>query len=103
MNAMYEKAKTSRYPARKTAKPVNFYLAAPKAKSVCLAGDFNDWNPGSHLMQRRSDGWWHVQVPLTHGHHQYYFVVDGKVTLDEQAAGVASNERGEMVSLIAVS
>ena len=103
MNTTYEKPKASRYSAAKTAKPVNFYLAAPKAKSVCLAGDFNDWNPCSHPMQRRRDGWWYLQVPLAHGHHQYYFVVDGQPTLDEQATGVASNERDEAVSLIAVS
>jgi hypothetical protein len=49
------------------------------------------------------DGWWFIQVPLTHGHHQYRFVVDGKPMLDPHAAGVARNERNEEVSLVAVS
>ena len=88
MNTTYEKRNTNRYSARQMAKPVNFYLAAPKAKSVCLAGDFNEWNPGSHEMQRRSNGWWHLQVQLTHGHHQYYFMVDGKPTELPPTSGV---------------
>ena len=103
MNTTYEKTKTTRYSARQIVKPVNFYLTAPDAKTVCLAGDFNDWNPNAHPMQRRADGWWYLQVELVHGHHQYYFLVDGKPTLDDQAAGVATNERGEAVSLVAVS
>jgi hypothetical protein len=49
------------------------------------------------------DGWWFIQVPLTHGHHQYRFVADGKPMLDPHAAGVARNERNEEVSLVAAS
>jgi 1,4-alpha-glucan branching enzyme len=103
MNTTQENLKTSRYSARHRAKPVNFYLAAPQAKSVSLAGDFNEWNPHSHPLQRRSDGWWYLQAALTHGHHQYYFVVDGRATLDKRASGTATNQRGEPVSLVAVS
>lgn len=54
-------------------------------------------------MRRRVDGWWHVQVFLCHGHHQYRFLVDGKPELDPTATGVDRDERGEHVSLIAVS
>ncbi len=91
------------YSAREMAKPVNFYCAAPRAKSVNLAGDFNDWDSSSLPMKRRVDGWWFLQVPLTHGHHQYRFLVDGKPMLDPHATGVVHNERNEEVSLVAVS
>jgi 1,4-alpha-glucan branching enzyme len=91
------------YSARNSAKPVNFYCLAPQAKSVCLVGDFNHWNPTSHPMEQRVDGWWFLQVPLSHGHHQYRFLVDGKPVLDPRATGVALNELQEEVSLLAVS
>ena len=91
------------YSAKNMTKPVNFYCAAPGAKSVSLVGDFNDWDPTSAPMRQQVDGWWFLQVPLTHGHHQYRFLVDGKSMLDPRAAGIAHNERNEEVSLVAVS
>ena len=33
-----------------------FRVWAPRAKSVSVVGDFNDWNPTSHYMQRMIDG-----------------------------------------------
>ncbi len=84
-------------------KPIEFFCAAPEAEAVFLMGDFNDWNPMSLPMQRRSDGWWFVQVRLTHGHHHYLFVVDGTPTLDPHAVGAVKIHRYAQVSLIAVS
>lgn len=89
------------YSAKNSRKPVNFYCAAPRAKSVELAGDFNHWRPLP--MQRSVDGWWFTQIQLCHGHHQYRFLVDGKPMLDPHATGVARDEHDEQVSLIAVS
>lgn len=103
MNALRENPARGRYSARNLAKPVNFYCAAPKAGSVNLVGDFNGWDPSSLPMERRLDGWWFLQVPLTHGHHLYRFLVDGKPTLDPQSAGVAHNDINEEVSVLAVS
>src|SRR2546425_12616166 len=85
MNTVLERSTSSPYSARNMAKPVNFYYAKPDARSVNLVGDFNDWNPNSLPMQRRVGGWWFFQVPLTHGHHHYLFVVGGPPTLHPQA------------------
>ena len=92
-----------RYSAKKMAKPVNFICTAPDAKEVFLMGDFNDWDMRSHPMERQHGGGWRIQVPLTHGHHHYQFLVDGKPTLDPHAQGNARNHRGEKVSLVAIS
>lgn len=89
------------YSAHHPTKPVNFFCAAPRAKLVELAGDFNHWQ--AFAMQRSVDGWWYAQVQLRHGHHQYRFLVDGQPVLDPQATGVARDEHGERTSLIAVS
>ena len=93
----------NRYSAKKMAKPVNFICNAPDAHSVNLLGDFNDWDPNAHPMKRQPDGAWLVQIPLTHGHHHYQFLVDGKPTLDPRAQGIARNLQNEKVSLVSVS
>jgi 1,4-alpha-glucan branching enzyme len=103
MDTLQANPHSTAYSAREMTKPVNFYCAAPRAKSVTLAGDFNDWDPASLPMERRVDGWWFLQVPLAHGHHQYQFLVDGTPMLDPRATGVARNECNEEVSLVAVS
>ena len=103
MNITSDKPSGYRYGAGKVAKSVTFYCAAPNANSVCLVGDFNRWNPASHPMRRRVDGWWFIEVQLTHGHHRYRFLVDDKPVLDPQGTGIARNERNEQVSRLAVS
>ena len=54
-------------------------------------------------MQRSVDGWWLAHIDLTHGYHQYRFLVDGKPVLDPHATGVVRDECNERASLIAVS
>ena len=103
MSTMVDNRLASPYAASRTAKPVNFYCAAPSAQFVYLVGDFNGWNPTSHPMLRRVDGWWFIEVQLTHGHHRYRFLVDGQPMLDPQGTGIARNERNERVSLLSVS
>src|SRR5439155_5592243 len=85
MNITSDKPSGYRYGAGKVAKSVTFYCAAPNANSVRLVGDFNRWNPASHPMRRRVDGWWFIEVQLTHGHHRYRFLVDTKPVLDPRA------------------
>jgi len=103
MNATFSKPAESFYSARNTVKPVHFFCRAPEAKVVSLVGDFNGWNPASHPMQRQVDGFWFLELPLAHGHHQYLFMVDGEPQLDPKASGIARNYRNERVSLIPVS
>jgi len=91
----------SPYSAKNSFKPVNFYCAAPKAQRVELTGDFNHWHPLP--MQRLLDGWWFKRLELSHGHHLYRFIVDGKAELDPSASGVGHDEQEERASLVAVS
>ena len=100
---MYDPKPAGHYSAKKTVKPVNFTFLAPEAKSVSLVGDFNDWDASAHPMKRQFDGAWTAQIPLSHGHHHYLFIVDGKSALDPRAQGIARNEKNEKVSLTSVS
>ena len=103
MNTVLERPAANPYSARNMVKPINFYCNAPEATSVYLMGDFNDWNPRSLPMERRVDGWWFAQVPLSHGHHHYLFLVDGTPTLDPHATGTVQVDRYANVSVLAVS
>jgi 1,4-alpha-glucan branching enzyme len=82
---------------------VDFFCRAPEAQSVSLIGDFNQWQPTAHPMNRMPDGGWVLRLELPHGHHRYLFLVDGKPMLDPNAMGKVHNERNETVSLIAIS
>jgi 1,4-alpha-glucan branching enzyme len=62
-------------------------LNAPGAHQVFLAGSFNDWNPSSLPMQKIKDGEWSIDVPLSSGHHEFKFIVDGQWCCDVGANG----------------
>jgi 1,4-alpha-glucan branching enzyme len=82
---------------------VNFICSATEAKSVRLVGDFNQWNQNANPMKQMADKAWSIQVDLKHGHHRYAFLVDEVLTLDPRAMGIARNDKGQRVSLLAVS
>jgi len=93
----------SPYSAKRTRHHMDFFCDAPEAKSVRLVGDFNGWDLAATPMQRMPDGRWMASLELTHGYHQYLFLVDGQSVLDPNASGIARNDHNERVSLVAVS
>ncbi len=60
------------------------WRAEPEAQKVCLAGDFNGWDPQSEPMAKRS-GQFTKSIKLAPGKHQYKFIVDGKWMADPAA------------------
>jgi 1,4-alpha-glucan branching enzyme len=103
LRAQEESGYGERYKAGRNLHRVNFFCAAPEAKSVYLVGDFNKWDGNATPMTRMPDGRWMATLEIRHGHHQYVFLVDGKPTLDPNATGKARNHQNEPVSLIAIS
>ena len=87
----------------KPLRAINFVCHAPRAKAVCLVGDFNHWNTAAHPMKQMPDRCWLLMVELKHGHHRYAFLVDGVLTLDPHAQGITRNDKGERVCLVPVS
>jgi len=70
---------------------VVFVTLYPRAQSVALAGDFNNWQPANTPMQRVGDsGVWQAKLKLSHGVYRYRLVVDGQWQQDPY------NERSEM-------
>ncbi len=81
----------------------NFMCIAPQAKHVSIVGDGNWGIRAAKPRHRGGDGNWSLRVDLKHGHHRYAYIVDGQLTLDPKAMGIARDDHGERVSLIAVS
>ena len=77
-------------------KATEFSYLAPHAKSVFLAGSFNQWNPSSHPLKRDKRGTWKITLPLTPGRYEYRFVADGKWENDPFCEGCFMNEFGTM-------
>lgn len=70
---------------------VVFVTLYPRAQSVQIAGDFNNWQPADTPMQRVGDsGIWQTKMKLPHGLYRYRLVVDGQWQQDPY------NERSEM-------
>jgi hypothetical protein len=64
---------------------IRFALAAPRARAVGLAGDFNGWRADRAPLVRGANGVWTVEVPLGRGNWSYSFVVDGQWVEDPLA------------------
>jgi hypothetical protein len=84
--------------------PVEFLLVAPRAASVMLVGDFNDWTASATpLHSAAAGGLWAVTVPLAPGRYRYAFVVDGKRWQPDPSAPPApDDEFGTPASVVTV-
>jgi len=82
---------------------VIFVSLYPRAKSVQIAGDFNDWQPARNPMQRIGDsGVWQTEMKLPQGKYRYRLVVDGQWQQDPYNELTEVNPFGEFNSVIEV-
>ncbi len=81
---------------------IDLLLRAPDAKSVYVAGDFNDWKIDDKSMMKQEDGTWKLKVQLPAGRYRYRFVKDGEWIEDPSNANRAINPYGQMDSLIEI-
>ena len=72
---------------------VRLVVVQPDAKTVALAGDFNEWDPMRTPLQRTSSGAWTVTIPVAPGRYEYMFVVDGEQWIADPFA-VEQNDDG---------
>ena len=87
----------SGHAARRDERPVQFVFVAKDARTVTIAGDFNDWNATATPLRRAgADGVWSIVLPLQPGRHLYSFVVDGRRWApDAEAPRAPEDEFGE--------
>lgn len=73
-----------------------------QAKTVCIAGTFNDWHPKTTPMLTTGPGQWIKELALSPGIYEYQYVVDGRWINDPQAVKSRPNPFGGRNSVLVV-
>ena len=73
---------------------VTFSMNSSDAEEVILMGDFNNWNPKKHPMQKDRNGMWVKSVIISPGKYEYKFLVDGQWKEDPQNGQTCPNRFG---------
>jgi hypothetical protein len=82
---------------------VAFVTLYPRAHTVQIAGDFNNWQPQQHTMDKVGDsGVWQTKVKLEPGRYRYRLVVDGQWQQDPYNEVTELNPFGGFNSIIEV-
>jgi 1,4-alpha-glucan branching enzyme len=76
-----------------------FSLSAPRARSVSIAGDFNQWNTTSHSLKQDKKGVWRISLSLNPRQYEYRFFVDGEWQNDPNCSAFVENPFGTSNSL----
>ncbi len=83
---------------------VVFVTLYPRAKSVQVAGDFNDWQPSKTPLQKvGQSGVWQASAKMPAGKYRYRLVVDGQWQQDPYNEITELNPFGGYNSVIEVS
>jgi 1,4-alpha-glucan branching enzyme len=83
--------------------PVRFEFTSPTAKTVCLAGSFNRWQPEAKTLHSSGAGNWWKETSLAPGTYEYCLVVDGQWMPDPSAAESVANPFGGRNSILHVA
>jgi 1,4-alpha-glucan branching enzyme len=94
--------KRTRSSERPVEKPIEFTLHMPQARSVAVAGTFNDWAMDRTPMSANRAGAWKATVWLPTGRYEYRFVVDGQWISDPGARECVQNTFGSTNSVVLV-
>jgi len=74
----------------------------PHAKSVYVAGSFNEWHPAVTEMINLGDGRWAKELTLDPGTYTYRLVVDGEWLPDPESSELVPNPFGSYDSVLNV-
>ncbi|MDD5084979.1 MAG: AAA family ATPase [Candidatus Omnitrophica bacterium] len=80
-----------------------FSVDIPGARSVQLAGDFNNWAASDLALADQEKGRWALKLPLNGGRYKYKYIVDGEWRTDPANNNVESNQYGTLDSVLEVS
>jgi 1,4-alpha-glucan branching enzyme len=83
--------------------PVRFEFRSDTAKTVCLAGTFNDWRPEAKTLHSSGAGNWWKETSLAPGIYEYCLVVDGQWMPDPRAKESVANPFGGRNSILQVA
>lgn len=92
------------YGVNQVSDAVMFVTLYPRANTVQIAGDFNNWQPESTQMERVGDkGTWRAKMDLAKGRYRYRLVVDGQWQQDPYNENMEMNPYGDYNSVLEVS
>jgi len=92
------------YGVRQAKDAVVFVASYPKAKTVQIAGDFNEWQPQQHpMLEVGENGVWQLNLRLAPGTYRYRLVVDGQWQQDPRNSVTEPNPYGGFNSVLIVS
>lgn len=83
-------------------KPVRLRLVREGARSVFIAGSFNNWEPRRIALRPVDAGIWEIDLLLPAGQYEYRFVVDGEWLDDPLAGRVVENPFGGVNAVLHV-
>jgi 1,4-alpha-glucan branching enzyme len=95
-------APTARTGERPNERPVDFALKLPQAKSVVVAGSFNQWDLKRTPLRKDKSGTWKTTVWLPPGRYEYRFHADGQWLSDPKAKESVPNTYGSSNSVVVV-
>jgi 1,4-alpha-glucan branching enzyme len=81
---------------------VRLELHDDRARSVCIVGTFNDWDPKTMPMLATGPGQWIRELALSPGIYEYQYVVDGRWINDPHAVKSTPNPFGGRNSVLVV-
>ena len=91
------------YGVRQMEDAVMFMTLYPRANSVQIAGEFNNWQPDAAPMQKvGANGAWQIKLPMNKGKYRYRLVVDGQWQQDPYNEVTEQNPYGEFNSILEV-
>ena len=83
--------------------PVHFEFTSLTAKTVCIAGTFNQWQPEAKTLHSSGAGNWWKETSLAPGTYEYCLIVDGKWIPDPRARESVPNPFGGRNSILTVA
>lgn len=81
---------------------VAFTFLAPRAKQVCVTGDFTNWSQEGIPLKMSSDDEWKASLSLSPGRYEYRVIVDGEWRDDPNARQVVPNPFGTQNGVLEV-
>jgi 1,4-alpha-glucan branching enzyme len=82
---------------------VRFSLHAPQAKSVSIAGTFNQWDPHrDQLSGPDGRGVWSKLLPLPAGRYEYLFIINDETWLPDPGAPFMDDGMGGKNSVLVI-
>jgi 1,4-alpha-glucan branching enzyme len=89
--------------ATKGRKRVTFAVQAEPGSTVCVAGDFNNWDPSrKKLTDKQGNGMFSGSALVSKGRYEYKLLINDVWCVDPECSNWAHNDFGSLNSVMIV-